>query len=203
MRAVAVCGDVDSDPDLVVKAIRDAGFSCMRVSSIGSWCDANPFGIAVLVFASDIAGLDTVRQIKSDHSGVSPVCLITEPTTQDVVAAFNAGAEGVLDARVPAHLIVQTLQTVDEGMALVDVALMRSLMEFYPETPSESIDTEDLTLLRLIVEGAKPYEIARELHCSRRTAYRRIRELCNKIGVQDRNEAIYLAGRWALLERYW
>lgn len=199
VRPVAVSADLKSEGDLLVEAIQDAGFSCMRVRSLAPWSDANPFGVAVLKVDS-ASNFNLVRCIKQEHPGVSPICLIARPSTEDAVAAFAVGAEGVLDVNTPAQRVVEAVRAASQGMMLIDTALVRNLVTHVPRSFPKWLPTADLTLLRLIVEGATPHTIAKELHCSRRTAYRRMQDLYDKIGVRDRNEAIYLAGRWALLE---
>ncbi|MBI4944355.1 MAG: helix-turn-helix domain-containing protein [Actinobacteria bacterium] len=54
---------------------------------------------------------------------------------------------------------------------------------------------EDVRLLRLLSEGKSLARVARELQVSERTARRRIRELCRRIGVRTAIEAVVWAVR--------
>lgn len=58
-----------------------------------------------------------------------------------------------------------------------------------------NLSDEDLGVLRLISKGATTDAIARELNVSERTLRRRVRTICDEIGVNTPIEAVVCAVR--------
>jgi DNA-binding NarL/FixJ family response regulator len=61
------------------------------------------------------------------------------------------------------------------------------------------LDHEDLELLRLLADGALLGAVARRLRTSERTVRRRIRSICNRLGVDAPIQAVVWAARRGLL----
>ncbi len=61
------------------------------------------------------------------------------------------------------------------------------------------LDREDLELLRLLAEGALLGAVARRLRTSERTVRRRVRSICNRLGVDAPIQAVVWAARRGLL----
>jgi DNA-binding NarL/FixJ family response regulator len=198
VRSVGVMDWTDSHRATLVQAIRDLGFPCRDIGDLDAWSGTYPFGIAVLALEEERM-LDLVSLLRDRHPGVSPLCLVPEPSAGVFVAAIISGAETVLDYLTPAHHVAIAVEAVDRGLALVDVATLRRLVDISPDTSPPKLGHHELRLLRLIVAGAQISRIETELSCSRRTAYRRMHDLYAKLGARNREEAMYVAGRWGLL----
>lgn len=65
--------------------------------------------------------------------------------------------------------------------------------------PAMPLDHEDLELLRLLADGALLGAVARRLRTSERTVRRRIRSICNRLGVDAPIQAVVWAARRGLL----
>lgn len=63
----------------------------------------------------------------------------------------------------------------------------------------EALNAEELELLRKLASGSYDREIARELHVSQRTVKRRVADLLDKLGLERRIQAAYVAGEVGLL----
>ena len=66
-------------------------------------------------------------------------------------------------------------------------------------TRAMPLDREDLELLRLLAEGTLLGAVARRLRTSERTVRRRIRSICNRLGVDAPIQAVVWAARRGLL----
>lgn len=63
----------------------------------------------------------------------------------------------------------------------------------------QGLDDEDLRLLSLVATGLPTVVVARTLNTSPRTLQRRIREICDRIGVNTTVEAVAWAARRQLI----
>ena len=61
------------------------------------------------------------------------------------------------------------------------------------------LDSEDLTLLRLLAEGLPIESVARRVDMSERTVRRRTRAICDRLGVPAPISAVVWAVRHGLL----
>ncbi|MFU8874424.1 helix-turn-helix domain-containing protein [Micromonospora sp. SL4-19] len=62
-----------------------------------------------------------------------------------------------------------------------------------------ALDEEDLRLLRLLAAGLPPETVARRLGLSERTVRRRIRAVCDRLGVTRPIQAVVWAARRGML----
>lgn len=62
-----------------------------------------------------------------------------------------------------------------------------------------TLDEDDLQLLAALATGLPTHAVARTLSISARTVQRRIRELCDRIGVRTTVEAVAWAARRQLI----
>lgn len=135
--------------------------------------------------------------------------VVTDPTGRDTYAAINSGAKLVLntlikDERYPqmlghlAGLYAHSGQMI-EGSKLNpptrSSTILNAVAHPIPLTPAGKIDfakyegnSEDRHLLMLLREGHTTEQMAKRLHCSERSMYRRLRRLYRRFGVNNRDE---------------
>jgi len=66
-------------------------------------------------------------------------------------------------------------------------------------TPEMPLSHDDLELLRLLADGVPLGAVARRLRTSERTVRRRIRDICDRLGVDAPIQAVVWAARRDLL----
>lgn len=65
--------------------------------------------------------------------------------------------------------------------------------------PAQTLSDEDIALLRLVADGLSDTTIARRLEVTDRTVRRRLRRVCDTLGVRSRLEAAVQAAQQDLL----
>ena len=65
---------------------------------------------------------------------------------------------------------------------------------------TEPLSTDDVELLRLIAQGLRVDAVARRLDMSERTVRRRVRDICDRVGVRTPIEAVVWAVRNGLVD---
>ncbi len=96
-------------------------------------------------------------------------------------------------SRVPGY--VATLLRAFGEQHISDVPLSSA----HPGTLAEPLTERERDVLRLLLEGASNREIARRLVLSVNTVKRHVYNLCGKLGVQSRSQAIVRARTLNLL----
>jgi two-component system nitrate/nitrite response regulator NarL len=133
-------------------------------------------------------------------AGALVVALLPDETY--TLAAWTAGARGLLLREVSAARLQASLQAVASGLVVLDEALGASVMptrHAAPMVPVDALTPRELEVLRLLAEGLPNKLIADRLHISEHTVKFHVNALMGKLGAQSRTEAVVRATRLGLL----
>ena len=156
----------------------------------------------------DLDGLTTLSRIK----GVSARSAILVVTMHDDLAlvrrAVEAGAAGYLLKGIGRQELLAAVRAVCDGDAVLDPALLRSLVAADGGEPRPGLETAarpSLTrveddVLRLIAAGLTNRQIADRMRWSVATAKKYVQRVLVKLGVSDRTQAAVTALRRGLLD---
>ncbi len=168
-------------------------------------------------------------QENSSFSQVKVLILTMHKTEDSVLAAFAAGADSYALKDINLKDLVQAIQTTQEGNAWIDPAIARIVLQQarQPEalvTASitaesrntieiESLDPDaqklletypltqrEMDVLELIVAGCNNAQIAEKLYITVGTVKTHVRNILNKLCVNDRTQAAVRALRAGLVE---
>jgi DNA-binding NarL/FixJ family response regulator len=127
-----------------------------------------------------------------------------------VFQAIKAGARGYLLKDIDEGDLVEAIQAVHQGAALINPSLAVKLLDEFrrlSQKADETEDTENLTpgemdVLRLVAQGADNKAAAGQLALSERTVANRLSSIYEKLHVNNRTQAALVALRrgWATLE---
>ncbi len=135
------------------------------------------------------------------HFKLTPcVVLSDQPTDEEALLAFAAGAKGYCNTHAAAQLLVQVAAVVLQGGLWIGESLMQRLLSatsrFQAATPlvvsvESSIWAKDLTVrekevARTLAGGASNKEIARLLGITERTVKSHVSAIFEKLQVRDR-----------------
>ena len=109
---------------------------------------------------------------------------------EDVHRALDAGAQGYLLKTASRTELVDTVRAVHAGMR----RLSREAAERMDEYPvGAHLTPREIEVLRLLSRGLTNNEIAAELHVSGTTAKWFVKNILEKLGVNDRTAAVTTA----------
>ncbi len=154
----------------------------------------------------DGSGIEATKRIleSSPHIRILVVTMFEEDEL--VFAALRAGARGyVLKGAGPTE-IVRAIQAVGSGEAIFSPTIAQHLLAFFVTSRSSEPSTHlfpDLTerersILDHMVQGRTNEEIAQKLVLSLKTIRNNVSNICSKLQVVDRTQAILRAqqARW-------
>jgi DNA-binding NarL/FixJ family response regulator len=151
-----------------------------------------------------MGGLEALQLIKADYPETRVVILTVSDSDDDLFSTTSAGANGYLHKDLDAGEFLEMLAGLERGEAAVTrktaARLMAGFQNLSQETKrADSLTEREIQLLRWMVEGYSNKAIAQELFISENTVKYHIRNIFQKLEVQNRTEAVAYALREGLI----
>jgi two-component system response regulator DevR len=152
----------------------------------------------------DGSGIELCRAIKLRRPTTRVLLLSSFVDDQLILSALDAGADGYLLKEDDAQRLVEAIEAVHSGDAVLDEAVRHRLSagrELPPNQAATAIDAlsaQERRLLAEVAKGKTDKEVATELGLSPKTARNYLDRIFTKLGVHTRTEAAsayILAGR--------
>jgi two-component system, NarL family, nitrate/nitrite response regulator NarL len=126
------------------------------------------------------------------------------PDERFAAEAHRAGAKGILLRTAEAPLLAQAVKSVAVGLFVLDEALSGALpgVRAFTQAPfpePDPLTARETEVLGKLAEGLSNKEIAQALNISDHTAKFHLNAVMQKLGVQNRTEAVVRAVRAGLL----
>lgn len=146
-------------------------------------------------------GLSVAAQIENlapQFKLIPCVVLSDQPTDEEALAAFSAGARGYCNTHAAAQLLVQIATVVRQGGLWIGESLMKRLVSatgriqgsvaptVETEAWSKSLTDRERQVARTLASGASNKEIARALGITERTVKAHVGAIFEKLQVRDR-----------------
>jgi DNA-binding NarL/FixJ family response regulator len=150
----------------------------------------------------NIDGLEATRRLVELGTTARIVILTTFDLDEYVYAAIRAGASGFLLKDVRPQQLVEAIEVVAAGDALLAPSVTQRLLVRFAETlarPEEraselSLLTErELEVLTLVAAGLSNAELAERLFLSETTVKTHVSSVLRKLSLRDRVQAVVLA----------
>ena len=174
-------------------------------------------------------GILSTQTLLANYPNLRVIMLTQHDNDRDILASLAAGASGYCLKDVEPERLYTAIRSVNAGDAWLDAAIANRVLRIYtteqsfiaskrtaspmrqeepPDCPaSEEIDrplveplsARELEVLKLIVDGLSNQEIANRLIISLATAKTHVRNILNKLAVDDRTQAAVHAMRRGLV----
>lgn len=147
-------------------------------------------------------GLEATRRIKREMPHVKIVILTVSDDDQHLFEAIKSGAQGYLLKDLEPYQLYDLLESISRGEApLSGVIAAKILKEFTRPagTPAQEpavmdeLTPREMNILRLVAEGKSNKDIANELVISENTVKIHIRNILEKLHLQNRIQAAVYA----------
>ncbi len=151
-------------------------------------------------------GLEALRLIKVESPETQVVILTVSDNDADLLEAASYGADGYLQKDINADELYEMLDGLQRGEAAMTrqtaTQLLKgftSLSQQQPE-PEEWLTQREIELLWWAAEGMSNKAIAQALSVSENTVKYHLKNIMQKLGVQNRTKAVACALRAGLLD---
>jgi len=187
---------LNSEPGIEVVGEAANGSEGVRLA-----LELKPDVICMDVQMPGMDGLEATRQIVADSGIASHVLMLTTFDRDDYLfAALSAGASGFLLKTASPENLVEAVQVLARGDALLSPRVTRRVIEGFGRQAAQQprVDVPDLTereteVLAQIALGRSNAEIAVELFVGEATVKTHVSNVLAKLGVRDRIQAVVFA----------
>jgi DNA-binding NarL/FixJ family response regulator len=131
-------------------------------------------------------GLDAMRAILADDPAAKIVMLTTYDGDEDIYRALEAGARGYLLKDMVRTEIAAVVRTVWSGRRAIPAPVAARLAE---HTPRVALTPRETEVLRLVAQGRSNLEIAVAMGRAEGTVKVHLKNILQKLGVNDRTAA--------------
>jgi DNA-binding NarL/FixJ family response regulator len=146
-------------------------------------------------------GVEGIGRILAARSVARIVMFTAHDADEYVLAALKAGAKGYVLKGSPAQELVRAIRQVHAGDSYLSPAIGATLARqiAHPRPGGGLLTARELAVLRLVAAGQSNQQIAGSLGITERTVKFHVTAIFNKLGADNRAQAVALAGRRGLL----
>ena len=140
----------------------------------------------------DKSGIDTMISIRSEFPEARIIMLTTFEGDVEIQRALEAGARAYLLKSMPPKELVEVIRQVHAGKKRVPPQLAAQLAEHMSD---QALTSREIEVLSQIAEGNRNRDIAELLFISEETVKVHLKHIMDKLGAQDRTQAIAIGLR--------
>jgi DNA-binding NarL/FixJ family response regulator len=164
----------------------------------------------VVLMDTDISECDDIKAIRqmNESSPEVKVAMLTDSKREhDLFSAIEAGATGYLLKNMKVGELIESIDLIEKGEVVVSPPLARRLLHNVTSTKAIEAGVKDIPsereteILRLLVKGATNKEIAETLFIAENTAKVHIKNILEKLGLRNRQQAAAYAVQEGLVPR--
>jgi DNA-binding NarL/FixJ family response regulator len=208
---VLVADDHSLFRDGIVSLLEAAGFEVVGQVGDGhavieSAQKLRPDLVLMDITMPEMNGLQALRQIRSILPDTKVVMLTVSEDDSDLFEAIRSGADGYLLKNLNADEFLEMLEGLDHGEAVMTRETTARLMRGFAdlthrqESSPDRLSPRELELLQLVAEGLSNKAIGQRLSVSVNTVKYHMKNILQKLGAQNRTEAVMIAIRSGLLK---
>jgi DNA-binding NarL/FixJ family response regulator len=165
------------------------------VEAVNKTKELSPDVVLMDLRMPEIDGVEAIRQIHSAMPDVKFIILTTYSDDDYIFSGIEAGARAYLLKDAPREDLFKAIRAVYRGESLIQPVVASKLLDRFSElsrrTPSsEGLSERELEILQLMAKGAANKEISSQLNIAQSTVKTHIANIFQKLGVNDRTEAV-------------
>jgi DNA-binding NarL/FixJ family response regulator len=154
---------------------------------------ASAFDVAVIDLSMPgLSGLDLIKRLKLERPEMPLLVLSMHGENQYAARALKAGASGYLNKDSAAEQLLSVLRKLAAGGVHVGEAAAASLVAGERQ-PHHALSNREFEVLRLLVDGKSPTEIAAQLHLSVKTVSTHKTRVLEKLGLHSTADLVRYA----------
>jgi DNA-binding NarL/FixJ family response regulator len=184
---------IDTQPDMALIAKACDGEEAVRLTR-----ETRPDVIVMDLQMPIKDGLTAIKEINQLDLETHILVLTSFPEDEMVIAAVKAGVTGILLKDSPPEKLLEAIRTVYRGESSLHPTVARKLMEEVrqpskPLPPEDPLTPREIDVLKCLAQGSTNREIALQLDVSVRTVTTHVRNILDKLHLENRTQAALFA----------
>jgi len=145
----------------------------------------------------DMSGIDAMIAIRAEFADARILMLTTFEGDVEIQRALRAGARGYLLKSMPPKDLVAAIRQVHAGKKSVPTTVAAHLAEHMSD---EALTEREVDVLARVAGGNRNRDIAEQLFISEETVKVHMKHIMEKLGANDRTQAVAIAIRRGILQ---
>jgi DNA-binding NarL/FixJ family response regulator len=155
---------------------------------------ANDYDVVMLDMSMPgLSGLDLIKRLKVEKPKLRILVLSMHGEQQYAARALKAGAAGYLNKDSAAEQLLGALRKIAGGGVHIGEAAAAGLLQSSGKPAHQALSDREFEVMRLLVEGLGPTEIAERLHLSVKTVSTHKTRILEKLGLGSTAELVRYA----------
>lgn len=149
-------------------------------------------------------GITALRKLKEEMPYLRVIMLTVSETDEDLFHAIKAGAQGYLLKNVDPDYLIACLQQAQRGEVPISPTMAAKILKELTapaEAPTPPLTARERQVLELLAGGLANKEIAFALKLSENTVKNHLRNILEKLHLQNRVQAALYAVRMGLVDK--
>jgi len=138
----------------------------------------------------DMNGIDAIAAIRTEFPDARIIMLTTSEGDVEIQRALSAGARGYILKSMPPKDLVDAVRLVYAGKKRIPPSIAAHLAEHYSD---EDLTAREIEVLQEVAGGNRNRDIAERLFISEETVKVHIKHIMEKLGANDRTQAVAIA----------
>jgi DNA-binding NarL/FixJ family response regulator len=171
--------------------------------AIGAVDELKPDVVFMDVRMPGMNGIEATRQIRKDHPDTKVILFTVDESRASISEAIQAGVNGYLLKDVSVDELINAARLALDGKAVIHPALTQAFIEEVRlvNRPQESpLSRREVEILQKVAYGATTKEVASQLGISPHTVKTHLERIFEKLGANDRAQAVAIAIRQGLVQ---
>jgi two-component system, NarL family, response regulator LiaR len=147
-------------------------------------------------------GVEVIHQVKTANSNIQAIVFTAFDTDERILGAVKAGATGYLLKGAPREELFKAIRLARQGGSLLQPLVASRLLHHVATEPHQvpALTARESEVLQLLAQGKTNKEIAETLVVTERTAKFHVSSILDKLGANNRTEAVTLAAQLGLVD---
>jgi len=145
----------------------------------------------------DMSGIDALIAIRAEFEEARIVMLTTFEGDVEIQRALEAGARGYMLKSMPPKDLIEGIRKVHSGKKIIPQEIAAHLAEHMGE---EGLSPREIEVLQQVATGDRNRDIGERLFISEETVKVHIKHIMEKLGANDRTQAVAIAIRRGIIQ---
>ncbi len=182
---------INDQPDMRLVAQAASG-----KEAIQSFRDHRPDIALMDVRLPDMSGIDAMLTIRSEFPDARVIIVTSSEGVAEMQRALEGGAKGYMLKSMPPKELLELIRKVHAGKKAIPPEIAARLADHYSD---EGLTAREIEILQQVAEGNRNRDIADKLFISEGTVKVHIKHIMEKLGANDRTQAITIAVRRGII----